>query len=273
MRSVDTPHRSAATGPPARPDRRRFAGLRPGPWVSGAVLLVLLAVWQLGAWTGLIDPRLLSSPVRVVAAAWEMLGSGALLRDTVSTFATLLVAVVFAIVVGELIGLALGRSERLRWTFEWQLVVLNSMPRIAFIPIVILAVGVGGVAKSVIGFLSAVVPIALFVMTGVRQVSPTMIQVAQSLAFGRSALWTKILVPASLPHLALGLRLGFSRALLGVVVTEVFNPVAGLGRWIALGRTSIDPSRLIVAALVIGAVGTVVVQGISAAHRRLGGAS
>lgn len=246
---------------------------RPGPWVSGVVLVALLVAWQVGAWTGALDPRLLSSPERVAAAALDMVQSGTLLRDTFSTFATLLVAVALAIVVGEITGLVLGRSERLRWTFEWQLVVLNSMPRVAFIPIVLLAVGVGGTAKSIIGFLSAVVPIALFVASGVRQTSPTIIMVAQSLAFRRVALWTKVFVPASLPHLALGLRLGFSRALLGVVVTEVFNPISGLGRWIALGRTSIDPSRLIVAALVIGLLGTLVVQAIAIAGRRLGGSS
>lgn len=269
---IPRPKRSEGHVPP-RPgpaDRTgRFRWLRPGPWISIAVIVVVLAAWQLGAEWKLFDPQLFTSPSRVAQAAWEMARSGNLGSDAVSTFTALGLATASAIVIGELAGLAMGRISRLRYMFEWLFVVLNSMPRLAFIPIVIVAIGIGVTSNTLIGFISAVVPIALFVTTGVRQTPDTLVQVAVSLDLSAPRMWWKIFLPVSLPYLISGLRLGFSRALVGVIVAEMFNPIRGLGRWIASGRTSLDPSTLVAAAFIVGVAGAVVMQLLAVVEKRL----
>lgn len=247
--------------------RRRL--VRVGPWVSYVVIVLAIGLWQIAASAGWIDQRLFSSPERVARAGWAVYQEGKLLNDLRSTFASLLLSMVLAIAVGELFGLLMGRVRRARYMFEWFLVVFNSMPRLVFVPVLILAFGIGMKSKTAAGFISAVIPIALFVAAGVRQVPPILVQVADSLAIPRWRTWKKVIVPASLPHLAGGTRIGFSRALISVVVTELLNPVEGLGRLIALGRRSTDPSRLIFAALLIGVVGMACVQLTAAVERRL----
>lgn len=234
--------------------------------VAFGLVLAALPLWQLGAWSGILDPILFSSPADVGRSGVAALSAGRLPGDVAATFTPIAIGMASGLVAGVTLGVVLGLSRRARWLFEWFFVVLNSLPRVALAPLFLLAFGLGVVAKSAVAFLGAVVPITLLVAAGVRETPRELDPVARSLEMSRAAVLFKIVLPSAYPHVFTGLQLGFTRALIAVVVAEMLNPTVGLGRYIAVGMTAVDPAQLLFAGLLVGVIGAVAVRLIGAAQ-------
>lgn len=235
----------------------------PTVWVSPAVLLGIAVLWEVAVSSGVLDRRMFSAPTDIVGIALEAVQSGRLWTDVYATFAGLLIGVGAALVVGLVLGLMIGRLKRFRWLFEWQLLILDSLPRVTIAPLILVTVGLGMPAKYWIAFLSAFVPVALFVATAARAVPTQYFDVSKAFGLSRVSILRKAIVPGVIPHMFLGLQLGATRALLAVVVTEMFNPKDGLGRWISFGLNSLDPAQMFFAAVLVAVGGAVLVQALS----------
>lgn len=240
-----------------------------GPWASVAILAVLLVAWELAAAARLVDPDVVSRPRDVLAAARVAFGSSEIFLDTAITFVSVSIGLGAGVAIGVPAGIAIGLVREVRWACEWWFLVMNSLPRFALAPILIVALGLGLVSKSTVAFLGSVIPIALLVAAGVREIPPQVFRVAAGFRLTRSQVLSKIVLPGTMPHIMAGTQLGFSRALASVIVAEMYNPRSGLGRWIAIGQTSLDTSQLVFASILVAVVGALFVHGFTVSERRL----
>jgi NitT/TauT family transport system permease protein len=148
------------------------------------------------------------------------------LADSLKAFA---VALTIAIVLGLLIGFALGLHRLSGEAMEPMLVALYSIPKITLYPIILLAFGIGISAKIAFGTIHGIVPVALFTLNAVRTTRPILIKTGRVLKLSPAVMVREILFPAAVPEIFIGIRVGFSLTLIGTVLGEMFAAQRGLG--------------------------------------------
>ena len=148
------------------------------------------------------------------------------LADSLKAFA---VALTIAIVLGLLIGFALGLHRLSGEAMEPMLVALYSIPKITLYPIILLAFGIGISAKIAFGTIHGIVPVALFTLNAVRTTRPILIKTGRVLKLSPAVMVREILFPAAVPEIFTGIRVGFSLTLIGTVLGEMFAAQRGLG--------------------------------------------
>ena len=148
------------------------------------------------------------------------------LADSLKAFA---VALTIAIVLGLLIGFALGLHRLSGEAMEPMLVALYSIPKITLYPIILLAFGIGISAKIAFGTIHGIIPVALFTLNAVRTTRPILIKTGRVLKLSPAGMVREILFPAAVPEIFTGIRVGFSLTLIGTVLGEMFAAQRGLG--------------------------------------------
>jgi NitT/TauT family transport system permease protein len=148
------------------------------------------------------------------------------LSESLRAFAT---ALVIAVVLGLLIGFALGLHRLSGDAMEPMLVALYSVPKITLYPIILLIFGLGISAKITFGAIHGIIPVALFTLSAVRTVKPILIKTGHVLKLGPTMMVRSILFPAAVPEIFTGIRVGFSLTLIGTVLGEMFAAQHGLG--------------------------------------------
>jgi ABC-type nitrate/sulfonate/bicarbonate transport system permease component len=225
--------------------------------LGGGFLVVIVVGWQLAATLGWINTFLTSSPRLIWRSLLEQVTSGLLLRNVAISGLELVIGFALAAVVGVLAGLVMGRYRYVEYAVDPYVWLLYSAPIVALFPLLVLILGLGSPAVIAITFLMAVVPVIVNSMQGVRNVDPQLVQVAKSFTAGETTLLRKVILPASVPTIMAGLRLGVGRALVGVVVGEFFAGDGGIGYSISsfagrLGTTDVLASVVVV--IVVGVV-------------------
>ena len=148
------------------------------------------------------------------------------LADSAKAFA---VALTIAVVLGLLIGFALGLHRLSGDAMEPMLVALYSIPKITLYPIILLAFGLGISAKIAFGAIHGIIPVALFTLSAVRNIRPILIKTGRVLKLSPPVMVRSILFPAAVPEIFTGIRVGFSLTLIGTVLGEMFAAQHGLG--------------------------------------------
>ncbi|MGZ5843190.1 MAG: ABC transporter permease [Xanthobacteraceae bacterium] len=139
------------------------------------------------------------------------------------------VALAIAVVLGLLIGFALGLHRLSGDAMEPMLVALYSIPKITLYPIILLAFGLGISAKIAFGAIHGIIPVALFTLSAVRNIRPILIKTGRVLKLSPLVMVRSILFPAAVPEIFTGIRVGFSLTLIGTVLGEMFAAQHGLG--------------------------------------------
>ncbi len=204
-------------------------------------LLVLLLAWQvLVGYFKIWDPDMMPPPADIGQAFLRMLRTGILAKNFWFSAQNFVAGYLLAAGIGLAVGLLMGSSavlNRLLSSFVW---TIYAVPRIAIAPLLVLWLGFGHASKIVVIFLMAVFPILVNAMEGVRTVEPSLIRAARVFGASQLALYPKVILPASLPLVLTGLRLGVARGLVGVVVGEFIGAAAGLGYMIHRSAASFD---------------------------------
>jgi NitT/TauT family transport system permease protein len=196
-------------------------------WHGLALIATLLLIWQgLFLFAG---SHALTPPFGTARYLLELLGTATFWGHLLETARAFFWALVIAAGAGLLIGLPLGLNRLGAEIAEPMLVALYSVPKITLYPIVLLAFGIGLPAKIAFGAMHGIIPIVLFAMAGVRQVSPTLLRTARVLRLSTAVTIRTIVLPAALPEIATGLRIGFSLTLIGTLLGEMFGSQRGLG--------------------------------------------
>jgi NitT/TauT family transport system permease protein len=265
---VETAESPAA---PQATDAGRRSGLVGRINVAGwrlIALAVFLLAWHLASIPA--GKLLLPSPIDIVPALVDEIRSGQLLTAAFSTLQVFLAGYLLAVLSGVALGVLMGGMPRLGETLEIYVNALNATPRVALIPFIILWFGLGAPAKIVVIWFMAMLPILINTYAGVQNTDPDLLEAARSFGAQRGQLFRHIMLPAALPYVVTGLRLGASMAMVGAVFAESQTALAGLGYLMAQYSGSFQTAKYFGPVLVLAGMGMLISQALKVLERRLG---
>jgi NitT/TauT family transport system permease protein len=209
-----------------------------------AVIGAFLAVWQGSVMLGLIDPFWISSPVLVARELWQQLASGDLIRDVGITVFEALLAFFISSALGIAAGLMLARSPFWDEVLAPLVLALNSLPRVALAPLIILWFGIGIVAKVVTAFTLVFFILLVNTLGGAKNVDTDILTIARLMGASRRDILWKVTLPSALPWIFAGLNIGLTYALLGVIVAEILASNQGIGYVISSGAANFNTAAV-----------------------------
>ena len=245
-----------------QPDLDNEDGFYRTPWqrygnaITGTTsVMAFLALWELTVYLGAIDPFFISSPIRIVNAASEMVMSGILWPHIMVSLTEFVLGFGLAAALGVPIGMFSGWYEKAFAVLNPFIAGLNATPRVALIPLVVIWLGIGIWSKVAIVFLGAVFPIVFNMMTAMRTLDEALLKTARSFGANDSQIFRTLALPSSVPFLISGLRLGAGRGLVGIVIGELYAANIGVGYLISLYGSTFQTSSLFVGILIITSMG------------------
>jgi ABC-type nitrate/sulfonate/bicarbonate transport system permease component len=258
-----------SSGTAALPQRRtgvaRLLDL-PMVWRIGS-LVVVLGLWQL---LGPLNPIILSYPTEILSSAYSLIFVENLLIPALGfTFQALAVGLVIASVGGILLGFLMGRVQVAEVVLRPYVFALYATPRIALIPLLVLWFGIDFEMRVVVVVLSALFPIAINAYQGARFIDADYDETAASFVASRYKTLTTVVIPATLPFVFAGLRIGLIRGLVGVIVAEMTASVTGTGRLLIQLGQFFQTGRLLVPSIVLGIIGILLIWLIDLLQKRV----
>jgi NitT/TauT family transport system permease protein len=252
----------------------RFYHQRERAFLGAAGVAAFLVFWEglsRGWWAHLqVRPIFVSSPLRVAAEAWRLFFvTGDIWRDLAASGIECAIGFSLALAVGIPLGLAAGWYRRFNYAVEPFLTALNATPQVAFLPLVIVWFGIGLPSRVVIIFLLTVLPIAINAAAGVRTTDVRLLRVAQGFGASQARIFATLILPSALPFLLAGLRLGIGRAMIGIVVGEIYGANAGLGFMINNAGARFETDAVFVGVITIAGLGLGFAEIIRRIERRV----
>jgi|SRR5215475_12570907 len=236
--------------------------------IGGGTLIGVLLAWELVARIGLMDPMFISAPTLIARAGYTLLAEGELWPDFQVSATEFLFGYALAAVVGIPLGLATGRYPRLSFVFGPFVDTLNAVPRLTLMPLIVIWFGIGIWSKIVVVFLGAVLPVVIAAQSGVKTNEARFIRVARSFGASELKIFSSIILPGTVPFIFTGLKYGAGRALLGVVVGELYAATAGIGHMIGMAGNTLQTDALFFGVLMFTAAGLVTVWVLNLCERR-----
>lgn len=233
------------------------------------VLLGFVALWHFAAIS--MPPGLFATPLETLTAAEIMLREGRLWEATAQSLAVYLTGLGAASLAGIGIGVAMGAVPFLGRVLDVFVNALAATPRVAFVPLIIVVLGLGMSAKVFIVFLGALMPIILNTAAGVRAADRDLIEMARSFGTSRWRIFTGVVLPGAVPFLLTGLRIGATIGLINTVVAELYTAVTGLGGLLAVYGGSFRMAEYFVVVLTLSVIGVCVTEALRFAETRLTG--
>jgi ABC-type nitrate/sulfonate/bicarbonate transport system permease component len=229
--------------------------MRPRVYRPLISLVIFLVGWELlGRYV--LTNKLFFVPLSDVAVAFVQLTlSGELETNIAASFKAIGYGMAMAVVVGISFGILLGASRVVADYSEIYLNALYSTPLVAIAPLLILWLGIGIGSKIAVVFLISVFPIIISTASGVRNVDAHYLDVAKAFGATRWQIVSKVLIPAGLPFVLTGVRLAIGRAIVGVVIGELFGANAGLGYLIYTAGQTFDVPALFVGVICLAFAG------------------
>lgn len=236
-------------------------------WVKPALTLLLLII----VWEGVI--RILAVPVWLIPAPSQIIGATIergpeVLFHTWVTFYETVLGFALAIVFGVPLAVAVVHSKSLSNTIYPLILVTQSIPKVAFAPILLIWFGYGDFPKVVVAFLVAFFPVVVDTATGLRSPAPQAIELARQLAASDFQIYTKIRFPSALPHFFAGLKVAITLAVIGAVIGEFVGAESGLG-FLVIESTSHFKTPLAFGAMMLLAILSMVLFAIVAIVERI----
>jgi sulfonate transport system permease protein len=251
---------------PPRAKRLRLSYVR----ALGLLLpTAMLGLWALSSARGWVAPQILPPPARVGATLLEQVDSGELFLNLAISLARVAGGFVVGGLVGALLGVAMGLSRRAEDYLYPSFKAVSQVPVLGWLPLAMMLLGIGESLKVAIIAQATLVPIALNVLAGIRSVPAPYIEVARAFKFTRAQLLKRVIFPASVPALFVGLRGGLTQAWLSLVTVELLASSEGLGFMIVWGRQLFQLDLVLSAIVLVGAVGLALDKALEYVESRL----
>lgn len=257
-----------------------------GVLYGALVPIVLLALWQGLSANGIVDPKILPSPVSVLVKWVEYLSpsapfdpekssylawlvSGELIGDASSSLYRVASGFMIGMGLALPLGLMMGANDAIYRLFNPLIQVLRPIPPIAFIPLSILWFGLGNPPAIFLIAIGAFFPVLMNTIAGVRQVDGIYIRAARSLGAGQWTMFRRVMLPAAMPYILAGMRIGIGTAFIVVIVSEMIAVNNGLGYRILEAREFFWSDKIIAGMITIGLLGLAIDTGMSRLNSRL----
>jgi NitT/TauT family transport system permease protein len=198
-----------------------------------------------------INPLFASTPSAVAVELYRMTISGRLIRAFIESLEPLLAGFLIAVVLGVPLGVLIGRFRNLEAAIGIYVTAGYAMPLVALVPLYIMWFGLGFAVKTAIIATLTFFPICINSWMGVKMVPRTLIEVGQSFVGSRRDILRKIVLPASVPYIMAGLRLGVGKAIIGMIVAEFFTAISGLGGIIMSAANAFETAQMLAPIVVI----------------------
>jgi NitT/TauT family transport system permease protein len=220
--------------------------------------LVPIAVWAVVSGLGVVDSTFLPTPISVLRAGGELWSSGALAHDLSATLTRVGIGFGIVVVVSVPLGLAIGSFESIRAVFEPMIALLRYMPAPAFIPLLIIWLGLGESSKIALLVIGTVFFNTLMSADAAALVPRELIDTSYTLGAGRWTVLRKVILPHSLPGLIDAMRVNIAATWNLVVVAELIAAQSGLGYRITRAQRFLQTDQIFFVLLVIGVVGVAI---------------
>lgn len=235
--------------------------------VRAASLAIALTLWQVGG--GLVDPVLFTTPSKVAVAAVKMVASGELFQYLAPSMVVLVIGLAISVVSGIAVGLLLARFWTLDVALDMYVTFLYSTPTVALVPLIVIIAGYETTAKVIVLFLFAFFPLVINTYQGVKNVDPKLLEVGRAFRCSEAQMWRHIVLPAAVPFIITGLRLAVGRALIGVVLADLYTAISGIGYLIVRSASQYRVDRMFVPIVTLGLLGVTLTALVRLLERRV----
>jgi sulfonate transport system permease protein len=247
----------------------RSGGRGPGKAIGLIVPAVILAAWELASHRGWVSPVFLPTPERTVRSFFDMVLNQGFLDDLLASLTIVLESFVCGTALGIAIGTLAGLSRTADRVLGPTLDAIRHIPPIAWLPLIVLWVGIGPVGKIVFIIKVVFFPVFLNTLQGIRGVQKDYIELGRVLTLTRWQLARRVIIPSALPSILTGVRYGASLAWALIVVAEGLSGLKGIGFLIFRAQALLMTDQLLVCMVVIGAIGFLIDFGMRRLERHL----
>lgn len=247
----------------AAPNRLRNIGI-------GLIIpLAVLALWQLASQRAWVSPIFLPLPSTTLLSFFDMVNKQSFHLDFLASINIVTQAFIYGSVLGIGLGIAAGLSRTVEKVLGPTLDGIRHIPGIAWLPLIVLWVGIGPAAKIVVITKTVFFPVFLNTLQGIRGVEKNYIELANVLTLTRWQLIRKVIIPGAMPSILVGVRYGASLAWALVVVAEGLSGMEGVGYLIFRAQSLLMTDQLLVCMVVIGVVGFFIDRSMALLQRHL----
>lgn len=235
-------------------------------WVS---LVLLVILWQWAGSRQLVNTSILPKPTLILEKLADMILDGSLVRYTLVSLKRVFLGYCLGGGIGLVFGFMIGLNRRLEQFINLYIGILRPIPPIAWIPFLILALGIGELSKITVIAIGSFWPLLLNTIEGVHVADESLLELGSVLEKDRKTVIFKIILPSAVPSVFTGARLGISRAWSCVVTAEMIAASAGVGYLIQYARELSQPAVMLVGVAVIGLIGLLIDSAMMAIQHRL----
>lgn len=252
-----------------KPVHKIFSSFRSQKWTAVVSLAAALLSWWLVSRFAGLPAFILPSPMQVAVRFWKALVDGSLLVDTLTTLMEVLLGLLAGTAGAVVLGYAIARSRLFERLVSPYLVATQAIPIVAIAPLMVIWFGPGIISKVLICSLIVFFPVLVNTVVGLRAVPPPLYDLMGSLRATRTQILRMLEVPAALPVLLGGLRIGATLSVIGAVVGELVGSDHGLGFLVNVGRGQYDTALVFVAVFTLIALALTLYGLVSFLERKL----
>ncbi len=225
---------------------------------GAAGILVLLAVWQAFARSGMFSTAMTPPLESIGRVIWRMLADGSFIENASATLVRVFIGLAITIAIAVPLGVLMARYWIAERIFLPVISALLPIPSLAWVPLFILWFGIGNFTTILVVIYASLFPLVYSVWTGVRAVNPLWLRAATVMGADKTTLFRKVIWPGALPYVITGLRLAFGRTWIGVIGGELLaSPKLGLGEIIFNAAEFLDAGVMLATLVGIGVIGVV----------------
>ncbi len=238
--------------------------------ILGIVAVALfLFIWELAGniyqW---VNPMFMSAPSLIFKAGDQMFASGEIYHDLYISGIEFFWGYILAVAVGVPFGILVGWYKRMSYIFDPFINAMNATPRVALLPLIIIWLGIGILSKIGIIFLGAVFSILINTRDGVKTTPMNLLTAARSFGASEWMVFKTVVLPSTVPFILTGLRLAVGRALVGVLVGELYAATAGIGFMITVAGATFQTDKVFVGVLIFAITGMVGMEALTKLEHR-----
>jgi ABC-type nitrate/sulfonate/bicarbonate transport system permease component len=229
-------------------------------------VLCFIGLWQYFGRQS--NPMFMTYPTAIGNAFISLILSGELVARFAESLISFVTGLALSIGIGIPLGILMGTSRLFEYVVDPYINALNAIPRIALVPVIILWFGLGLKAKIIIVISIAIFPIIINTYAGVRDVRGGLIEVGRVYSATKMQMFAKVILPASLPFIMAGIRLGVGLGIIGMIVAEFFTAINGLGGMIVNYENTFQTDKMFVPVIVVGVMGILLTEVVMFLERR-----